>query len=367
MYWRQTAAGIYSDKYGRWLVHLLFWLFIIAARCYIQEITFNAYKGYTWGVILSSVLSTANIALIYYLIVGWSFPIWKKKKYVQGIASLLLLVVLYTWLDYLTELYLLRDLRWKAIMQQYQPDYFAFLQRGIINILLAKILSLGIIYQLFLGLALPLVVRMSLEYSRLQLRRLELARQNLQLEFNFLRSQVNPHFLFNTLNNIYSLILHDKKEQSAEMVARLSAFMRYSLQETDAERTPMEKEVQLMKDYIGLEKVRLNYTVVEMDVETQWTGYYLPPLLLLPLLENAFKYCPDGRQSVISISLRQEAGRLHFICRNTYDPGRPSEGPGGIGVNNVIRRLEQYYPDRYIFTVSENDTIYTVDLIIDKL
>jgi sensor histidine kinase YesM len=282
-------------------------------------------------------------------------------------AGLLLLVVLYTWLDYLMEQFLLLDPRWRTLMRQYQPDYYSFLQRGMINDLLARILSLGIVYQLFLGLSLPLVIKISIEYSREQVRRTELARQNLQLELNFLRAQVNPHFLFNTLNNIYSLILHDKKNESADIVARLSAFMRYSLHEANTERVPVEKEVRLMEDYVELEKIRLNHIQVRSHFGKTDSGCRLPPLLLIPFLENAFKYCPDRAGAIIDIRLTPASDRLEFSCRNTYDPGAGTAAPGGIGLNNVAKRLEQYYPGRYNYEVSREGEIYSVKLSISML
>ena len=351
---------------GRWIRHLLFWVFVFAARYYIQQITFNNYKQYTRGVVMNSLTATVNIAVAYYLIVGWVYPRWlKKKRYVIGAGGLLLVIVLYTWLDYETEQYLLMDPRWRSLVQQFQPDYYSFLQRGMINDVLSRILSLGIVYQLFLGLALPLFVKLSIEYNREQVRRVELARQNLQLELNFLRSQVNPHFLFNTLNNIYSLILHDKKMESADTVARLSAFMRYSLHDADREKASIEKEVRLMQDYIELEKIRLNHTRVGTDFALSDVGYELPPLLLIPFLENAFKYCPDGTGAVIDIRLRLASGRLTFFCRNTYDPDSNAAASGGIGINNATKRLEQYYPGHYTYRVSREGDIYSVDLTIE--
>jgi len=291
----------------------------------------------------------------------------KKKKYFTGIACLVVVVLLYAWLDYLADMLLLQDTTWKALLQKNSPEYYRFLQSRINNILFARIASLGILYQLFLGLLLPLFIKIAIAYSKEQMQSLELARQNLQLEFNFLKSQVNPHFLFNTLNNIYSLILHDKKEQSADTVARLSAFMRYSLHDANADKTSLEKEIKLMKDYIELEKIRLNYTVVHSSFVTNGADCLLPPLLLIPLLENAFKYCTDQKSAFIDVSLHLSAGRLGFICSNSFDPENISSEAGGIGIINVTRRLQQYYPCKFMYETSREEEIYSVKLSIDVL
>lgn len=362
---RRTLEKLYGDAYGRWALHLLFWLFNFGARYYIQEITFNAFKQYGRGVALNSLLATLNIALVYYIITGVIYPRWlEKRKYLTGVSCLVLLVILYTWLDYLSEMILLRDTIWRMLMQKYSTEYYTFLQRGVLNILLSRVLSLGIIYQLFLGLALPLFIKIAIAWYRGQVQSLELARQNLQLEFNFLKSQVNPHFLFNTLNNIYSMILHDQKQQSADTVAKLSAFMRYSLHEANADKMPVEQEIRLMKDYIGLEKIRLNHTAVHASFATDDAGDQLPPLLLIPLLENAFKYCTDLPDASIDLSLRLADGRLEFTCCNTFDPEAAFRTKGGIGISNITRRLQQYYPDRFIYTVSRQNGLYSVDLSI---
>jgi sensor histidine kinase YesM len=355
----------YDMRMKKAALHFLFWLFVVGARYYIQEITFNAFKQYTRGVIVSSLLSTLNIAIVYYIIADLIHPRWlKRKKYPAALSALIMLVLLYTLLDYLSEMILLRDGTWRALMEKYSTDYYTFLQRGVLHVLMSRIVSLGIIYQLFLGLSLPLFINIAMAYNRQQIRSLELARQNLQLEFNFLKSQVNPHFLFNTLNNIYSLILHDQKQQSADTVARLSAFMRYSLHEANADKISVENEILLMKDYIGLEKIRLNHTVVHTSFISDAGEYQLPPLLLIPLLENAFKYCSDEPEALIDVSLHISKRRLEFICCNTFDPEADLQTTGGIGISNVTRRLKQYYPDQFVYTVSRKNDIYSLNLSI---
>jgi LytS/YehU family sensor histidine kinase len=187
----------------------------------------------------------------------------------------------------------------------------------------------------------------------------------MQLEFGFFKSQVNPHFLFNTLNNIYSLILHDRKDQSADMVARLSAFMRYTLHDASAEKAPMNKELKLMSDYVELERIRLNHTLVRSQFATEGNGYLLPPLLFIPLLENAFKYVIDSQGSFIDINLHISQDRLQFVCRNSYDPANGQRQEGGIGLSNVHKRLEQYYPGKYSYNINSDNAVYSVNLAID--
>lgn len=368
MNWKQLVGNLYHHRYGRWLLHLLMWLFIFAARYYISNISLNPYKTYNSGIVLNSFYATVSTAITYYLLVYFIYgKLFRRKKRLATVLALIALVIVYTWLDYFFEMLLMRDSTWKAITMRWNPEYYSYLQDNFFNILLKRVLTLGILYQLFLSLALPLFIKITLAYNREQLRLLELARQNVQLEFNFLKSQVNPHFLFNTLNNIYSLIIHDKTSQAADTVARLSAFMRYSLHDTATHQADAGKEMQLMTDYVELEKLRLNHTPVNARFRADRPGYQLPPLLLMPLLENAFKYCADGRSSFIDIDLSIAGGRLQFACSNSFNPAADPGQKGGIGLVNVRKRLEQYYAGQYNYEVSTANDVYSVNLSIHLL
>lgn len=368
MKFRDYAGKIYRHRYGRWVLHVLFWLFFFGARYYINNISLNPYKVYQKGILLSNLYVTLTTAVAYYLLVYLIYEkLFRRKKYIVTALSFVLLVVLYTTLDFLFEALLMHDKRWAQLIQANAPEYYQYLQRNFTDILLSRVLSLGIVYQLFVNLTIPLLIRIIIAYNRRQLQALELARQNVQLEFNFLKSQVNPHFLHNTLNNIYSLIIHDKKTEAANTVARLSAFMRYSMHDAGTDKIPAAKEIQLMQDYIELEKIRLNYTQVQSHFETDKTGYLLPPLLLIPLLENAFKYSTDNKDTVISIKLLMENDKLIFQCSNDFDPHAVAATTTGIGLNNVKKRLEQYYPGRFSYTVSTANNVYSVNLSISLL
>lgn len=368
MKFRDYAGKIYRHRYGRWGLHVLFWLFFFGARYYINNISLNPYKVYQKGILLSNLYVTITMAFAYYSLVYWVYEkLYRRKKYVAAVLSFILVIIVYTALDFLSETLLMRDKRWAQLVQANAPEYYQYLQRSFSDILLSRVLSLGILYQLFLNLALPLFIRIVIAYNREQLQAMELARQNVQLEFNFLKSQVNPHFLHNTLNNIYSLIIHDKKTEAAGTVARLSAFMRYSMHEAGTDKLPADKEIKLMQDYIELEKIRLNHTQVQSHFKADKTGYLLPPLLLIPLLENAFKYSLDQKGSVISVNLLIENGQLIFQCSNDFDPHAIAAAKTGIGLNNVKKRLDQYYPGKFSYTVSTVNNVYSVNLSVSLL
>lgn len=252
-----------------------------------------------------------------------------------------------------------------ASMKAANIGYFEFLQVPLHNRLFAKLASLGTIIGLLFSLALPLSIKLGMQALRQQFRSLQLAKENLQLEFNFLRSQVNPHFLFNTLNNIYGLILNDQREKSADVVARLSQFLRYTLYESNSEKVAIEKEVQLLKDYIDLESIRLNYTKVNFTYKTDGSIASTAPLLMIPIVENAFKYSADCRDASITIELQVLNKHLLFHSKNTVDPNREPTKDGGIGLTNFQKRMDLYYPAKYEYQVQASQKEYSVSINID--
>ena len=363
---RRTPFSIYHHKYGRWFLHLAFWGLFFIARYYIGMISLNPLKAYPRGILMGSLFATISTAAAFCSLVYLIYErIYKKKFYATAIILFLLWLVSYAWLDYYFELLLLKDNTWRQLMMRHNPDYFEYLNRHTGNILLSRVATLGIVYQLFIYLAFPLMIKIALAFSNYQVRMAELSKQNLQLEFSFLKSQVNPHFLFNSLNNIYSLIIHDKKEMAADLVARLTGFMRYSLHETEGSYITSLKEISLMKDYIELERIRLNHTQVTSSFITDEKERQMPPLLFMPMIENAFKFCPDESGSFIEVTLSITNGLLTFTCSNRFDAEQVADRNGGIGLLNSRKRLQQHYPGKHTYETNHRENVYSVHVTIE--
>lgn len=353
----------------RILHHGVFWLVLFGWRLYLIRITFNVYSGFPNAyLVLLTITGTALIAAVYYLLTNLLWQWTMQRRWVLSVTGLLMTITLYTVLDAALEQWIIRSCAdCMMVLKERQGHYYNLLQSGMINIVLKRLLSLGTPLTLILTLSIPLCIRLALRGWRSQVKALHLAKQNIELEFNFLKAQVNPHFLFNTMNNIYGLILKQDTVRSAEMVARLSGLLRYMLYETDAGFMPLNKEVLLLQDYIELEKVRLNDTAVRTRIETDAGDYRLPPLLLVPLLENAFKFCSDSPGAYISMSLSVQKGRLCCVLDNTVEPGRTGVVDRGIGLANFRKRLDLYYPGRHRYESDVKDGLYSVHLSIELL
>ena len=351
-------------------LHALFWLAFYGVNYYVNVLTFDPFS-HTAASYLSPLRTTASLVGVYYPLVYYVLPRWLLPgKLAKATLAIGVLIVVYALLDYAFEQLLYQQCtECNAILRQSMPDYYAFLQTGVVNVLLARLLTVGIVFQLLTAIAIPVGLTLSLAYVRQQFQSLKLAQENTQLEFSFLRAQVNPHFLFNTLNNIYGLILADRQRESAETVARLADFMRYTLYDTSAETKSLTTEIQLLTDYIALEKLRLNNTDVTFQHETDQATYQIAPLLFVPAVENAFKYCTEepGRSSWIRVQLIVRDGQLRFTVSNTYAAQERSLTKGGIGLVNLRKRLAHHYPDRHQLTIVDEPPVYTLTIELDDL
>ncbi len=195
----------------------------------------------------------------------------------------------------------------------------------------------------------------------------ELLKRNLQLELDALRSQVNPHFLFNTLNNIDSLI-RTQPNKASEMIITLSDVMRYMLYQTKAPTVTLEMECKHLQNVIALHRVRFpepDYILFETEIANP--EQTIAPLLLLPFVENACKYTqPKEKQPSVFIRMRQTGNTLQFQCSNGYDHAQCMNGQnGGIGLENVKKRLQLLYPCKYQLEVSDRGNEFSVNLTIE--
>ncbi len=191
--------------------------------------------------------------------------------------------------------------------------------------------------------------------------------KNTEAELAWLKNQINPHFLFNTLNNISSLTQIDA-DAAQDAIAQLSELLRYAMYETNKPLVPIQGEVEFMRNYIELMKLRCNeQTKVSAEFRVHNSQLEVAPLLFISLIENAFKHgVSTGRPSVINISLEQNDGQIVFVCDNTNYPKSDKDRSGsGIGIENTRRRLELMYQDRYEWEQSLEDNIYHVRITLN--
>ncbi len=202
------------------------------------------------------------------------------------------------------------------------------------------------------------------DWLRQQREQIKLKQDSLMSELKFLRSQINPHFLFNTLNNIYSLALI-KSDKTPDIILKLSEILRYMLYECNAPKVPLEKEISYIKNYLALEKLRLGEdTRIEFTVEGPFEQVEISPFLFSPFLENAVKHGVNSviENAWIEVKLIVQEEKLFFIVKNNKTDVDLRKQPGGIGLVNVERRLKLLYPDNYDLRIENTLSCYRIEL-----
>ena len=198
--------------------------------------------------------------------------------------------------------------------------------------------------------------------SRLQ--QIENFKYNTQL--NNLRTQINPHFLFNTLNSIYSVTIK-KAPEAADMVEKLAEMMRFTLKESQSDYVPLSKEIEYVQNYIELQKMRFDENVkITFQVTGDMKQFRIAPLILIPFIENAFKYGVNSEEdSLINIQIAIEQSNLSVLVHNNkvFLENSMVE-KNGVGIENTLKRLDLIYPHQHQCVIKETDKDFTVTLQI---
>jgi sensor histidine kinase YesM len=325
------------------LHHLCFWLAIGALWYYLR------YQDYaTWQqaflVTLVKVFDLAALVSIanYVLIPSFLY----RKKYIPFILLLVVLIAVSSILKLFLVGTIIKDPSvyiWTTGVKQKVYD--------------------NILPHIFLVIA-GMAVKLLSDVNAAQKRLLQIAREKAETELNFLKSQINPHFLFNSLNAVYFLI--DKNNTEArQALHKFSEMLRYQLYDVKDVKIDIEKEISYLRDYIGLQQLRIENCDVSLQIEPSVKGFAIEPLLLLPFVENAFKHLShlgNGARNTVTIALSRKNGEMQFCIQNTTESNPPPQAYGGIGLKNVKRRLELLYPQKHQLDVEENNGWYSVQL-----
>ena len=191
----------------------------------------------------------------------------------------------------------------------------------------------------------------------------EIEANQTKAELDSLRLQVNPHFLFNSLNNIYGL-LNEDVNRAGDSILTLSALLRYLIYASKKSTIGLEEEIKFLDDYIAMERLRLgDKCSLTLDKKGEFSNRFLSPFLLIPFVENAFKHGSFATvdESFIHVGILVQNDRLHFNVKNSVKPAIKNE-EGGVGIANVKRRLELLLPGKYQLEVTKQDGVFNVNL-----
>ncbi|SRR5579871_326696 len=349
-----------SDHVKKSRLHIIFWIVYFTYDTFLQLSYWRLFldgisgQDQLWMAIRSALIVLPLKMMVTYAALYFfqKSVVEEKKRFIIPLTFLILVIVL------------------AAIMYRaahyYYIDPFIYHGRGVRTTLFGFM----DIWKAFFEILSVACIAIIIKFVRAQFQSMEkerlLMKEKLESELEFLRNQTNPHFLFNTLNNIYALALK-KSDDTPAVVKKLTKLLNFMIYESGKERISIGDEMQILEDYIELERIRyanrleLNITL-EIDNEKE----ELTPLLLLPFVENAFKHGVSESQldSYIHIDIRLRSGILQFEIENTKEQWEKSPANGNIGLVNARRQIELLYTD-YNLDVMDKKELFKVNLMIN--
>ena len=330
--------------------HLLFWLISIVLFTVVLIYLRGDFNFYNIDIrIAASILVTILfLAISVYINLLWLIPrFFNRRKFflfsLLELGNIILFILLNFFVSYVFE-------------GGNHPN------------ILAEVIAEFILVLLFLIVSTLLkVMRDSITLQDVELRMKEVEKQKVEAELRALKSQVNPHFFFNTLNSLYSLSL-DKSDKAPELILKLSDLMRYVIYESKDDLVAVGKQLEFLQSYVYLERLRSpDYLRIDFFVHGDHYNLEVAPLLLIAFIENAFKHGSKDKELQpfieINLDLTQE-GQVVFTIENSIDPGYKSKTRGGVGLANVQKQLELLYSGKHRLSVHESQTRYRVELTL---
>ncbi len=344
-----------STLAGRIFQHIIFWTAVILFYTFVYGRMNNNYYGTFIHLLITLPIYLGTTYFTLYFII----PRYLLKRNYRGlIVSFIYMVLGAAFLELAVTIYLVvvpMDFLSGRIFGTFNPDTLD-----------VYIQLIGIFIVVFLAASIKLLKH----WYNIQHMNQILSKEKLEAELNFLRSQIHPHFLFNTLNNLYALTIK-KSDKSPEVVLRLSEMLDYMLYECNENIVSLKKEIKLIQNYIAIERLRYGHRLsIELKVKGNVSNKHIAPMLLFPFVENSFKHgvSKSVEKSWIKIKLEIEKNNLSFNIKNglpAHDKTEDSSGGEGIGLKNVRKRLDLIYSRRYNLSINKNDNEYNVDLKID--
>jgi two-component system, LytTR family, sensor kinase len=326
--------------------HLFFWVSIISLFIYLAQD--ETHLGYEGLFVVFFLYPAINIGLFY---LNYLFLIPKlldKKRYATYIIVIVITIILFGLGKYGVGLiykpYVL--VRMKQVLGFWQ--YF-----------------IGTIFTSLTFVFLSTVLKFTTDWFLNERIQRDLENQRLSAELSFLKSQINPHFLFNSLNSIYSLA-YQRSETTPEAILKLSEIMRYMLYECNDNEVALKKELQYLQNYIELQKIRFGEKAyIDFKINGKVEDQQIVPLLLIAFIENAFKHgVANDPASSIRLLIEVDKNHLYFFIQNKKHNNN-RDALGGIGLVNVKRRLDLLYPNKYKLEIIDENETYSCELSLE--
>jgi len=336
------------ERLKKVFIQAVFWLTV-----FVISLAFSPEDDHSQNALVFELVCLLFYALAFYLNILYIFPkYYEKSKLKYVLASAVLLLLSFFIIHYINKL-----IFWHPVRRHHGDGWFE------VFILFRHLLWIAFIY--LIGTVYS--IQNMLNYQII--RNKKIMEEKLQTELQLLKAQINPHFLFNALNNIYSLT-YMKSERAPESVLKLSEMLRYVLEDCTMEKVSVRKEIDYMQNLIGFYKMKspgkhkIKFTSHIENMEIR-----IAPMLFIPFIENSFKYSriEEDKTGYINIDLSESSGKVVFTIENSIFSARRIISGSGKGIMNVQQRLEIIYPGKHLLTIDEKEGIYKVNLEIHIL
>jgi two-component system, LytTR family, sensor kinase len=341
-------------------IHIAFWLIwgVVEHLSSISNLPFL-------NKMITSIFVLIQNVTIYYGFTYFAFPKLISKDWWLGVILVFVVYAIYSLESYA---YYSIGLKSKFIIEKsFQYSYAQnYIKNGILGILRNQNFFFEI-YMVISNSILPFLVKFSRVVSQYYIKVEKISKEKAELEVDFLRAQINPHFFLNALNNIYSQII-TKDEAAADSVILLSDLMKYILYNSNIAEIELEKEIRFLRSFVDLEKLKESRNVkIKFSEEGDFSDYRIAPLILVNYLENAFKHGGNSFEEIflIDIEIRLKNETLYFKIENDYlEHENKSLKESGIGIENTRKRLELLYPKKHSLKVSKDNKKFLVEVEI---
>ncbi len=329
--------------------HIIFWIVYMAIFTFVEG---GYQNNFDEAFMLEASYLPSRIILVYfnYFILLPRFLL--RRKYERYLSYTVVTILVATMIQRLLSFYIVNPLVFPDWDQGPFFQAFRIAQAGMI-----------ITSPMIFLIGMTVVIRWAGSEKKVQ----ELAREKVETELKYLRNQVNPHFFFNTLNNLYGLA-QEKSDKTPDVVLKLSELMSYMLYETNKPLIQLTREIDYIRNYISLEEQRYQDRFnCNLSIKGEINEVMVPPVMMLPFVENAFKHGinKESEGAWMNIDLKVEGEKLYFKLENSLPEQREVKGKGGLGIKNVERRLELLFPHGHTLRYGPESDRYAIELMID--
>ena len=343
------------------IIEVGFWITLFSIMTFYDLQFFSVQQALT-----ASFLRTMTFAGVAYLNIYFLIPRFFNRKgfiwYALSILALILTIRLVTFQvapigpkGIIIEIKRLSDDGKETIIQRNANDLaFAF---GLMTIFSTLFISSS--------------YKLGVDFIQKERNEFQLEKEKMASEMKFLRTQINPHFFFNALNNLYA-ISRTKPKRTGEFIGKLSDMLRYVIYDCNQSSVPLKKEIEYLENYVYFQEIKEDENLkIRFETDIENPDFGIEPMIFLPLLENAFKhgYSMQGDDTLIEIKVKQAAKQLLFVCKNTLPSDATSSTPdpsySGIGIKNIRARLAYSYPDKHQLKITNDGVSFLVELTLE--